>query len=846
MTSGVGIAQFPDPEDLGDITVPVDDDLDVAAYINRHFPDETALQENLDAFLGKLRSAMAHLDAQLSNLVRDQRNAGPRSAELVTESVASVAELRDTLALLSDAATVAERDTRAAMAPMRPLAIALDNTAATASALDALVRLDDAVTTLESATQSASLDRIATDVTIFRTIRECIDVFEALDDSAGPGLRRLPELRARASVATESLRQTILAEFRAMSDVITMASGTASAKSDAAVARLRTACTVTQAIGDDMKMEVVGTYVRGRALAFRAAFEMDSAGLAGVDKRFGWLRRELRVNWARLGGERMDRGWGAVFPDDWGVAWRVADGIVRELRDWTSSTLDAGADRDVAVMVSALSKTKEFEAELDRRFAALSGTAATKSPFLGVISESFGPWMGAYVSQEDEHLQAVIQELVREETWTAGEGAVLKSATELFLVIKKSMRMCASLDIRQPLFSLYKAFRRHLTAYATSLVRHLPGTSGTALGDSSNQKDFDEKLRRTCAIIGTAEYCAATVAQLEESLSRTVQEVYASEIDMSKERERFGTVAAKGVRSLVALLSEDLEPSLREISKQDWASWPAVGDHSPYVEGVGNRLAATIPYLAKQLAKHHFRFLLEKFAASFVPRYKAHVRLCEQMNHFGAQQVLLDATALRAILTGLPNLVHTPAPATYIKFVNREMGKVEAMLKVVLAPVDSSVDTYVALVPEGSAEDFRRILEMRGLRRAETAPLVLEYTRLLGPQHGLRPMPSDGENVHLFSRVVSQGSADSQAGKHNDATSNITAQSRYGGDGTDGAQAQVAAVDSMKNLFGRLGTSLMDVGITDRFEQVSSQFESTADRIKKEAAARGFRFGGNS
>lgn len=831
------LSQLPDLEDITDLNIPFDSSLDVSAYINAQFPDEATLEQNLDPFLERLDSAIARLDAQLANLVRDHRLDGKNSASLVEDTLSSVTDLQDSLGGLTTAAESAENDMQAALAPAKPLYIALENTAATTAALDALVNLEAAVIKLESAAASTSLDKVASDLALFGIVQNSLSLFDDMPETDGPGLRRLPELQARAAVASETLRSMILSEFKRMSDVVSMAGNIAPAKLDEAVARLRIACLVAQAMGKEVKVEVIGSFIRGRKLAFRAAFEMDNKGLSGVEKRFTWLRRELRMNWARLGGERTDRGWGAVFPDGWGVAWRVADGIVGELRNWTAATLDAGADRDVAVMVSSLSKTKEFEMELDRRFSALAGlesTAKKTSSFVGTISESYGPWMGAYVNQEDEHLLVVLQELLRDEKWVCDGGSVLRSATELFLVIKKSMRTCASLDIRQPLFSLHRVFRKHLGSYATSLVKHLPGVQGNALADGSNQKDFEQKLQRACDIIATAEYCSSTVEQLEESMRNIVEGVFKADIRLDGEREKFASVAAKGIQAIVTLVDEDLERSLREFSNQNWASWPEVGDNSKYVEHIGNQLSSSAKFLVDRLAKHHFRFLLEKLAASFIPRYSQHIYECQQMNNFGAQQILLDLTAVKALLLGLPASVTSAVPGTFVKFVNREMGKIEAMLKVILAPVNVSVDTYVALIPDGTAEHFQRVLEIRGLRRADAAPLVLDYSRRIGPARRLKPQKE--------SRVLQPlGVSPSSEKPGGNGFAEPAASSSIGGTG-EVTQGQ-AAVDSVKSLFGRWGTSLMDSGLSDRLGQVSSQFESTTQQLKKEAAARGFRFG---
>ncbi|KAL0322399.1 UNVERIFIED_CONTAM: Vacuolar protein sorting-associated protein 53 A [Sesamum calycinum] len=62
----------------------------------------------------------------------------------------------------------------------------------------------------------------------------------------------------------------------------------------------------------------------------------------------------------------------------------------------------------------------------------------------------------------------------------------------------------------------------------------------------------------------------------------------------------------------------------------------------------------------------------------------------------------------------------TSAAAAYSKFVSREMSKAEALLKVILSPVDSVADTYCALLPEGTPGEFQRILDLKVARAADT------------------------------------------------------------------------------------------------------------------------------
>lgn len=841
--------------------------VDVCTFLDDHFPDDTSLAEMLEPLSEKVRDSIAEIDSQIESKLRAHRHAGAASAVRVDASLESADELAGRLEVLNSASKEAEKAARDAIEPARPFSIALDNTGDTAAALDALVLLHDSVVQLESAAHASALGIVASDADLYPGIKSALSVFDSI--AGGPGLKRLPELRTRTTVASESLRQTILSEFRVLSDIVTLSSvsvseGTQnpaskgqsvpSAKLDDAVARLGTACTVAAAIGDDVKGEVVGAHIRGRMMAFRAAFEMDKSGMLSIERRFSWIRRELRSNWAQLGGESTDCGWGIIFPASWDVAWRVASAAMREVRTWVCSTLDAGADRDVVAMVGALSKSKDFEAELDKRFSRMGVKVKPaengREPFSGSLSVCFGPYMSSYVEQEDEHLRIAIVDLLRSETWACADGSVLKSSTDMFLAIKKSMRMCAALDSRQSLFSLYKVFRKHIGSYATELVRRVPApvpvevvaggvlstsadadaAAAKASAESMNKPEFQSRIDTACALIATADYCATTVEQLEESLREIVEEAYAEEVSFEKERERFSTLVAKAVRSLVAVVVADLRGSLGAVGRLDWANWNAVGDSSAFVEEVSSKLALVMPTLSSKLTKPHMRFFLERLAIEFVPVYSECLYSCGCMNHTGAQQLLLDSTALKGHLLNVPSLANAASPATFLKFVNREMAKIESMLKVVLAPADMTVGAYVALVPEGSAADLRRVLETKGLSRAESAPLLLEYTRLVGPQHGLDS-----------SSPLSTGAA-----RPPPLDANLSApDSIYGDNPLSGAPGSSTAtaesgVESVRALLRGFGTSwgtLRDANITDRLQTAGDRFneslESTAEVMKK-------------
>ncbi|GAB4841539.1 HIT domain protein [Ancistrocladus abbreviatus] len=92
--------------------------------------------------------------------------------------------------------------------------------------------------------------------------------------------------------------------------------------------------------------------------------------------------------------------------------------------------------------------------------------------------------------------------------------------------------------------------------------------------------------------------------------------------------------------------------------------------------------------------------------------------------------MLLDTQAVKTILLEVPSLGRqTSGAANYSKFVSREMSKAEALLKVILSPVDSMADTYRALLPEGTPTEFQRIFDLKGLKKADQQTILDDFNK---------------------------------------------------------------------------------------------------------------------
>ncbi|KAH0926291.1 hypothetical protein HID58_018547 [Brassica napus] len=364
--------------------------------------------------------------------------------------------------------------------------------------------------------------------------------------------------------------------------------------------------------------------------------------------------------------------------------------------------------------------------------------------FRGIISSCFEPHLTPYIELEEKTLMERLEKVVQEETWDIEDGSqnnVLHSSTQLFSDIKKSLKRCSVLTKNQTLFNLFKVFQRVLKAYATKLFLKLPkggtGIVAAATGMDGQIKVSDRDERVICYIVNSAEYCHKTSGELAEKVSEIIDPHYAEGVDMSEVQDEFSAVITKSLVTLVLGIETKFDNEMAAMTRVPWGTLDSVGDQSGYVNGINTILSGSIPVLGNLLTPVYFQFFLDKLASSLGPRFYANIFRCKQLSETGAQQMLLDTQAMKTILLEIPSLARqvslsTSTAASYSKFVSREMSRAEALLKVILSPIDSVADTYRALFPEGTPMEFQRILELKGLKKADQQSILDDFNK-----HGL-------------------------------------------------------------------------------------------------------------
>ena len=224
-----------------------------------------------------------------------------------------------------------------------------------------------------------------------------------------------------------------------------------------------------------------------------------------------------------------------------------------------------------------------------------------------------------------------------------------------------------------------------------------------------------------CLIINTSEYCEATVPQLASSVKGIIADAFHEKISLDSEQEQFATLTVRAIQRLVAGLDAKLDRPFATMTKMPWATLDSVGDQSAYVNEFAALTRETGAFVAALISTEYFRFFCTKFVEKCIPNLRERVFKCRRVSEMGAQQLLLDAHSMKQVLLDLPTVGGSSSPASHTRWVGKEMGRLEALLKVLMAPPEleqlrAQYDQQVQMsILVDDPREFGKILELKGL-----------------------------------------------------------------------------------------------------------------------------------
>ncbi|KAL5226807.1 hypothetical protein ABZP36_015072 [Zizania latifolia] len=734
-------------------------------YINQMFPNEASLS-GVEPLMQKIQSEIRRVDASILAAVRQQSNSGTKAKEELAAATNAVQELMHKIHEIKTKAEHSESMVQEICRDIKKLDCAKRHITTTITALHRLTML--AVSAVEQLQVMASKRQYKEASAQLEAVNQLCSHFEAYRD-----VPKITELREKFKNIKKILKSHVFSDFSSL--------GTGKETEDAILLQqLSDACLVVDALELSVREELVKNFCSKELTSYKQIFE--GAELAKLDKterRYAWIKRRLRSN---------EDTW-KIFPPSWHVDYLLCIQFCKITRAQLIDILNNLKEKpDVATLLLALQRTLEFEEELAEKFSGGTTTARNKESasddenedtghnkivsdirkkyekklavpndetahdkdklknlsvpgagfnFHGIISSCFEPYMTVYIELEEKSLVDQLEKLIQEEKWETEEGSqtnILSSSMQVFLVIRRSLNRCSALTKNKTLFNLFQVFQRVLKAYASKLYTRLPkggtGIVAAATGTDGQIRTSDRDEKMICYIINTAEYCHQTSGELAENVTKMINPQFADKVDISEVQDEFSSVIMKALMTLVHGLETKFDAEMAAMTRVPWATLESVGDQSEYVNSISSILSSSIPVLGNLLSPTYFQYFLDKLAASLGPRFYLNIYKCKHISETGAQQMLLDTQAVKTILLDIPALgKQSTAVASYSKFVSREMSKAEALLKVILSPVDSVANTYRALLPEGTPLEFQRILDLKGLKKADQQAILEDFNK---------------------------------------------------------------------------------------------------------------------
>ncbi|KAI1271361.1 Vps53-like protein [Xylaria sp. FL0933] len=694
-------------------------DYDPIQHLNLLFPHPSTVS-SVRSVSAKLRSEQDALSTQIAARQTAQAYGPDSSLERMQSAQAELGELFRKIETVRARAIQTEQNITSMTADIKRLDGTKKNLTLSMTALKRLQMLTTAYEQLRGLAKT-------------RQYRECASLLQAVIQL----MRHFNSYRSIDQIATLSrgvgevqreLLEQVCEDFE-----IAFAKGEVGARK----ATLIEACGVMDALGDTARARLVTWYVNTELREYRQVFRgNDEAGsLDNIGRRYAWFKRMMKV---------YEEEHASIFPPHWRVGETLAMAFCDGTRDDYKGILERsmrkvdGTKIDVNLLLSCLQETMDFEQSIERRFSneprasidTLSSADERTHTFNGSISVAFEPYLSLWVDSQDKALAAMIPKYRAQPLLPADEEfspqAVISSAIELFHFYKLTLSQCAKLSTSERLLDLAKILAKYLDEYAQQVLLAIlqrPAQAAASIQD-------------IILVMNTADFWHTNTGQLEDSIKKRIDSELVSKVDLTSQADAFLGVASTAVLALVNKVEADCEGAWREMKNTNWSKMESVGDQSSYVgELVSHVNAKTEEILAIVVKPQYARAFADNLVERIANTYIANIVQCRPVSEVGAEQMLLDKYVLTKAFENLlsyhnpsstPTTSHTP-PAGFVKRVNNTMTRIDPLLKTLQvrpSPPEGLVQAYLIHIGDRSDTNFRKILELKGVRKSDQPHLV--------------------------------------------------------------------------------------------------------------------------
>ncbi|KAI0316499.1 Vps53-like protein [Amylostereum chailletii] len=676
--------------------------------LNQYFPDEESLGQLADV-QGKLAQDEQSLRDEILALQEELRlHQDPGKMQLIQEMIS---DLLGQMSRIREKATESEAIVRDITKDIQVLDLAKANLILSMTTLKRLQMLVNAMSQLDDYVKDKKYPEITQSLAAVKEISASFKPYTSVP--------RIAQLCRRIQELQGEIRTILEADF----DSFYLQTPTSPKPST-----ILAACATADVLGSDVRAALTARYTALLLAEYRRIFRIaDEAGqLDNISRRFAWFRRVLSTH---------EGGLGRAFLEDWKVGWSLVGGFVEVTRDNMAALLSkAGKDLTVTVLLDALQQTKDFELSIARKFAVsfqdiLKATSTAPGQTLQSISSAFEPHMGVYVRAQDKTISEMLAShrgvksrtsLETSHSRTASEDGVtppvvvLPSSTELFYFYGQTLEGCAMLSTGRPLYELFEVFKKWLHVYAEEiLMTTLKRSQPQARRSMDTRYDVNE-VKNASLVINTADYCYTTAQELEERLRQRIAEEFKAKVSLQNECDLFIRDLSAASTSIVVLIREvesACEPALNTLTRTSWINHEQVTGPSSFVNDLVHALEQVTDSVRPLVeSKKYLRNFFDKTASTIMARFTNAIVRSRPLKENGAEQLLIDLSALKTCLLKLPG--EALLTSGYTRSITKSTQRLEALLKVIVTPQDPAegfILNYTLLIGDDSFSNFQKV-----------------------------------------------------------------------------------------------------------------------------------------
>ncbi|VDK73148.1 unnamed protein product [Litomosoides sigmodontis] len=695
-------------------------EMDVVDQINALFPTEQSLSQ-LDSVMHSIEDEMVDLDCQLAKLVETHGKTGIEGDQALREAYAAMKDLEERVRTVCLKTQSSESVVQEMTRDIKQLDVAKRNLISSLKALHHLQILLTGVHSLGSWIDQHRYGDIASQLPAILNVLQLFGPYMEVEHikNVAEQLERLKQRLAIQLVA--DLKHSF--QTRALNSSVT------------------DMCRVASSLDSAIREDFCKWFIEHQLSEYIVLYG-ESESIAWIDKidlRYRWFVQKL-TEFERTGLMK-------VFPADWDMGRRLTLGYCNLTREMLERMMSRRwLELDYKILAHAINHTIMFENLLYKRFPPKEGYDFEK-----IIWRAFDKYMDVFVAAQKKNLDSFLEECVvrirsgaeRPTRETSSHAYPLPSSADMFLLLKKIIAESTKLSSNPNslLRSLLEVIRNCLRGYAHGcLTAFLPSLSTTQFSSTSILQTLmrDETTVRltidqqffTCCVLATADWCAETTLQLQEKLKQRVQS-----IDLNQEMELFYSISNSALSVLVQDVESICDAALQAMVKKNWNNVESVGDESSYISSIRCHLRSSVPLIRDFFIdrRKYFAHFCLKLATQLVNKFLGALFRCRPVGVAGAEQLLLDAHALKTFLLSLPTVessINTKPPTMYTNVVVRTMTKVEMILKIVMSEINSHeefVMAYMRLLPDSDSSELHKVLEMKALRRQEQTSIIQLY-----------------------------------------------------------------------------------------------------------------------